>query len=158
MMSITKTDCWAFFAPLLADVDLQCFCCVWFSVSSECANAISNETACCNAMDSYVSRLQEQSFITNLQALNCAASLGEKLLKANVSNVYNLCRINLKDFSLQEYGCLLPSLPSDATYDKTSGISFVCDLNDNIAAPWPSLSSESPSSCKKTNVVRNHNP
>ncbi|XP_008379633.2 uncharacterized GPI-anchored protein At1g61900-like isoform X1 [Malus domestica] len=126
-------------------------------VVKECANVIRNETACCNAMDSYVSRLQEQSFITNLQALNCAASLGEKLLKANVSNVYNLCHINLKDFSLQvgsqEYGCLLPSLPLDATYDKTSGISFICDLNDNVAAPWPSLSSESPSSCKKTTKI-----
>lgn len=125
------------------------------NVVKECANGISNQTACCKAMDSYVSQLQQQSFITNLQALNCAASLGVKLQKANVSdNVYNLCHINLKDFSLQvgsqEYGCLLPSLPSDATYDITSGISFICDLNDNIAAPWPSSSSEHPSSCKKT--------
>ncbi|BBH00001.1 Uncharacterized GPI-anchored protein [Prunus dulcis] len=52
----------------------------------KCANAISNQTACCKAMDSYVSQLQQQSFITNLQALNCAASLGVKLQKANVSD------------------------------------------------------------------------
>ncbi|XP_062009463.1 uncharacterized GPI-anchored protein At1g61900-like isoform X1 [Rosa rugosa] len=124
-------------------------------VVKECANMITSQAACCKAMDSYVSQLQEQSFITNLQALNCAASLGVKLQKANVSNnVYQLCHINLKDFSLQvgsqEYGCLLPSLPSDATFDKTSGVSFICDLNDNIAAPWPSSISEPPSSCNRT--------
>ena len=49
-----------------------------------------------------------------------------------------------------EYGCLLPSLPSDATYDNTSGVSFICDLNDNIAAPWPSASSEHVSFCNKS--------
>lgn len=53
-------------------------------------------------MDSYLSQLQEQSFVTNLQALNCAASLGLKLQRANISsNIYKLCQINLKDFSLQ---------------------------------------------------------
>ncbi|XP_050379918.1 uncharacterized GPI-anchored protein At1g61900-like [Argentina anserina] len=124
-------------------------------VVKECASTITSQAACCKAMDSYVSQLQEQSFITNLQALNCAASLGVKLQKANVSqNVYELCHINLKDFSLQvgsqEYGCLLPSLPSDATFDKTSGVSFICDLNDNVAALWPSSISKSSSSCNRT--------
>lgn len=53
-------------------------------------------------MESYMSTLQEQSFITNVQASNCAALLGKKLQRANVSiDVYNLCNINLKDFSLQ---------------------------------------------------------
>ncbi|KAK9284182.1 hypothetical protein L1049_023350 [Liquidambar formosana] len=125
------------------------------NVTKKCGNGMANQTACCNAMESYVSHLQEQSFITNLQALNCAALLGLKLQKANVSNnVYNLCHINLKDFSLQvgsqESGCLLPSLPSDVTYDQTTGISFICDLNDNIAAPWPSTSFSPASSCNKT--------
>ncbi|KAJ4730031.1 GPI-anchored protein [Melia azedarach] len=126
------------------------------NVTRECRDIISNKTSCCKAMESYVSHLQEQSFITNLQALNCAASLGMKLQKANVShNVYNLCRINLKDFSLQvgsqDSGCLLPSLPSDVSYDKTSGIGFICDLNDNIEAPWPSSSSFVPAgSCNET--------
>lgn len=46
-------------------------------------------------------------------------------------------------------GCLLPSLPSDAVLDQSSGISFVCDLNDNIPAPWPSLSHLPVSSCNK---------
>ncbi|PON68731.1 hypothetical protein PanWU01x14_093380 [Parasponia andersonii] len=120
-------------------------------VVRKCGEAIRNQMACCKAMENYVSKLQEQSFITNVQALNCAASLGTKLQKANVSNnIYNLCHINIKDFSLQESGCLLPSLPSDATYDKTSGVSFICDLNDNIAAPWPSPSSEPVSFCNKS--------
>ncbi|XAR65637.1 hypothetical protein NMG60_11009810 [Bertholletia excelsa] len=125
------------------------------SVTRSCGNATGNRTACCNAMESYVSRLQKQSFITNLQALNCAASLGVKLKRANITeNVYDQCRISLKDFSLQvgpqESGCLLPSLPSDATFDKSSGVSFLCDLNDNIPAPWPSASQLPPSHCNKT--------
>ncbi|KAK2974819.1 hypothetical protein RJ640_005603 [Escallonia rubra] len=152
-------------------------------ITKGCGNGISNQTACCNEMESYVSHLQKQSFITNLQALDCAASLGMKLQKANVTkNVYNLCRISLKDFSLQgerlelgllgrqlysctlmghltclafyvfgtESGCLLPSLPSDATFDNSSGVSFLCDLNDNIPAPWPSTSEFPASSCNKT--------
>ncbi|XP_057508000.1 uncharacterized GPI-anchored protein At1g61900-like [Actinidia eriantha] len=38
----------------------------------------------------------------------------------------------------------------DATYDKSYGISFVCDLNDNVAAPWPSSSFLPASSCNKS--------
>ncbi|CAL5411957.1 unnamed protein product [Camellia sinensis] len=135
-------------------------------VAKGCGNGIRNQAACCNAMESYVSHLQKQSFITNLQALNCAASLGMKLQKANITeNVYYLCRISLKDFSLQarygiynlkapvgiqESGCLLPSLPSDATFDKSAGVTVVCDLNDNIPAPWPSTFQGPASSCNKT--------
>ncbi|XP_042520610.1 uncharacterized GPI-anchored protein At1g61900 isoform X2 [Macadamia integrifolia] len=124
-------------------------------VAKDCGNEMSNRTACCGAMESYVSHLQKQSFITNLQALDCAALLGMKLQKASITkNVYSLCHITLKDFSVQvgsqETGCLLPSLPSDATFDQFSGISFLCDLNDNIAAPWPSASQSPTSSCNKT--------
>ncbi|KAL7213517.1 hypothetical protein ACSBR2_016111 [Camellia fascicularis] len=120
------------------------------NVSKGCGNGITNQTACCNAMESYVSRLQKQSFINNLQAINCVASLGMKLQKANITeNVYNLCRISLKDLSLQEYGCLLPSLPSDVIFDTSSGVTFMCDLNDNIPAPWPS-GFQIPSLCNKT--------
>ncbi|KAI3849039.1 hypothetical protein MKX03_011482 [Papaver bracteatum] len=124
-------------------------------VAKHCGDEISNQTACCNAMESYVTHLQKQSFITNLQALDCAALLGVKLHKSNITrNIYGLCHITLKDFSLQvgtqESGCLLPSLPSDATFDKSSGISFLCDLNDNIAAPWPSTTQLPSSSCNKT--------
>ncbi|KAI7751050.1 hypothetical protein M8C21_032070 [Ambrosia artemisiifolia] len=120
-------------------------------VARGCGNDISNQTSCCTAMEGYVSHLQKQSFLTNLQALNCAASLGKKLQKQNITNnVYKLCHISLQDFSLQESGCLLPSLPSDATFDRYSGVSFLCDLNDHIPAPWPSMSHLPTSSCNKT--------
>ncbi|ESR60793.1 hypothetical protein CICLE_v10015544mg [Citrus x clementina] len=90
------------------------------NVTKECGYTISNKTACCKAMESYVSHLQEQSFITNLQALNCAASLGMKLQKANVSqNVYDLCHINLKDFSLQ--ASKLPARPTAKPSQATAG-------------------------------------
>uniref|UniRef100_A0A803M1X7 SPARK domain-containing protein n=1 Tax=Chenopodium quinoa TaxID=63459 RepID=A0A803M1X7_CHEQI len=119
-------------------------------VAKKCANVISNQTACCSAIESYVSHLQNQSFVTNLQALNCAAALGLKLQRENVTtNVYDLCHVSLKQFSVQESGCLLQSLPSDVTFDKTSGITFLCDLNDNIPAPWPSALQLPASSCNK---------
>lgn len=72
-------------------------------VARGCGDEItSNQASCCSAMESYVSHLQKQSFLTNLQALNCAASLGKKLQKENITNnVYNLCHISLQDFSLQ---------------------------------------------------------
>ncbi|KAJ6834976.1 putative GPI-anchored protein-like isoform X1 [Iris pallida] len=125
------------------------------SVADHCGDIIKNHTACCKSMSNYVSHLQKQSFITNLQALDCASLLGSELEKMNITtNIYSFCHITLKDFSLQvgsqESGCLLPSLPSDATFDPYTGISFTCDLNDNIAAPWPSASQMSSSSCNKT--------
>lgn len=124
-------------------------------VSKKCANEISNTTECCSAIESYVGHLQNQSFVTNLQALNCAAALGLKLQRENVTmNVYNMCHVSLKQFSVQagtqESGCLLQSLPSDVTFDETSGITFLCDLNDNIPAPWPSALQLPASSCNKT--------
>ncbi|KAJ3687348.1 hypothetical protein LUZ61_016512 [Rhynchospora tenuis] len=71
-------------------------------VAKECGGKIESRSICCKSMDSYVSHLQKQSFITNLQALDCASSLGIKLQKMNVTaDVYALCGITLKDFSLQ---------------------------------------------------------
>ncbi|KAM3366682.1 hypothetical protein ACQJBY_015820 [Aegilops geniculata] len=124
-------------------------------VAKECGGTVKNITVCCKAMDSYVSHLQKQSFITNLQALNCASVLGAKLQEMKVStNVYSSCQVTLKDFSLQgkldKSGCLLPSMPSDASFDPSSGISFTCDLNDNIAAPWSPSLQASASTCNKS--------
>ncbi|XXG82791.1 hypothetical protein AAC387_Pa10g0681 [Persea americana] len=140
----------------ISNCNLNKFCPLIFPdtqhVAKRCGNGINNKTACCSAMAKYISHLQKQSFITNLQALDCAALLGRQLQKMNISaNLYDLCHISLKDFSLQESGCLLPSLPSDITLDQYTGIGFICDLNDNIAAPWPSTSQlASVSSCNKT--------
>ncbi|KAG8634367.1 hypothetical protein MANES_17G038605v8 [Manihot esculenta] len=95
-------------------------------VAKGCENGISNTAGCCSATESYVSHLQKHSFLTNLQALDCATTLGIKLQKSNITrDVFSLCHISLKDFSLQ-------------------------DLNDNIPAPWPSSSQLSASSCNKT--------
>lgn len=71
-------------------------------VVKSCGNGMNDHRACCNAVENFVSHLQNQSFVTNLQALNCAATLGLKLQKANITkNIYNLCHISLKDFSVQ---------------------------------------------------------
>lgn len=40
-------------------------------------------------------------------------------------------------------GCLLRSMPDDVLFDNATGIGLVCDLANNIAAPWPSSSSMS---------------
>ncbi|CAN4118027.1 unnamed protein product [Withania somnifera] len=48
------------------------------------------------------------------------------------------CKVNK---AYGQEGCLLRSLPADLIYDNSTGFSFTCDLNDNIAAPWPSSSS-----------------
>lgn len=52
-----------------------------------------------------------------------------------------------------ESGCLLPSMPSDVIFDQYSGISFLCDLNDNIPAPWPSTSQLPAQSCNKSKLI-----
>ncbi|CAN4104790.1 unnamed protein product [Withania somnifera] len=144
---------------VLSSCDINKSCPLLFpdikNVSKECGEVTTNPASCCNAMNSYMSHLQQQSFITNLQALNCATLLGKMLQEANItSNIFDLCHVNLKDFSLQvdekESGCLLPSLPTDLTYDQTSGIGFICDLNDNVAAPWSSAYTVAASTCNKT--------
>ncbi|VFQ88606.1 unnamed protein product [Cuscuta campestris] len=121
-----------------------------------CKNEIKNQTRCCLAMWHYVSHLQRQNFITNLQAMECAGSLGMKLQKAYVTqDVYKLCHITLKDFSAQVTpevsGCLLPSSPSDATLVPTMGISSLCGVDNILPAPWPSSSHvHASSSCNKS--------
>ncbi|KAK3014235.1 LOW QUALITY PROTEIN: hypothetical protein RJ639_008168, partial [Escallonia herrerae] len=113
------------------------------NISKECGNMTSNQIACCGAMDN---RAELHNQLAGLE-LRCIAWQEN----SNVSgNVYSLCHINLKDFSLQDSGCLLPSLPSDVTYDNSSGIGFVCDLNDNVAAPWPYTPFVPASSCNQT--------
>lgn len=125
-------------------------------VIKHCRNEICNQTACCTASESYFSllHLQKQSFITNLQASNCATSLGKKLRKSNITiDMHSLpykpqrfltprfalafnfiflihdhptsIALRLKmsslmfpsSFSVTEVGCLLLSLPSDATFN-----------------------------------------
>ncbi|KAF7001202.1 hypothetical protein CFC21_016916, partial [Triticum aestivum] len=123
-------------------------------VAKECGGTVKNITVCCKAMDSYVSHLQKQSFITNLQALNCASVLGAKLQEMKVStNVYSSCQVTLKDFSLQvgsqESGCLLPTAPWSPSLQASAS---TCNKS---AAPGPTIP-ERPAATSAQNGV-NHN-
>ncbi|XP_073116310.1 uncharacterized GPI-anchored protein At1g61900 isoform X1 [Elaeis guineensis] len=115
------------------------------SVIKACRDMASPNPSCCTSVNTYIAAIQKQMLITNRQAINCATLLGSMLQKGGVmSNVYELCGVDLKDFSLQAYGqqgCLLRSLPADIVLDNVTGFSFTCDLSDNIAAPWPASSS-----------------
>ncbi|XP_011091606.1 uncharacterized GPI-anchored protein At1g61900 isoform X1 [Sesamum indicum] len=114
-------------------------------VIAACRNVAAPSPSCCSTLNTYIAGIQRQMLITNRQAIICATVFGSMLQKGGVmTNVYELCDVDLKDFSLQAYGqegCLLPSLPADMVYDNSTGFSFTCDLRDNIAAPWPSSSS-----------------
>ncbi|CAH9083294.1 unnamed protein product [Cuscuta epithymum] len=122
-------------------------------VIKECRNLAAPGSSCCSSLNSYIADIQKQMLITNRQAIMCATLLGSMLQKGGVmTNVYELCDIDLKDFSLQAYGgeeagCLLRSLPTDMVYDNSAGFSFNCDLNDDTAALWPSSSSGTFSFC-----------
>ncbi|XP_008226609.1 PREDICTED: uncharacterized GPI-anchored protein At1g61900-like isoform X1 [Prunus mume] len=115
-------------------------------VVQACRNVAAPSPSCCSSLNTYISGIQKQMLITNKQAIICATVFGSMLRKGGVmENVYELCDVDLKDFSIQaaygQQGCLLKSLPSDVIFDNVTGISFICDLSDNIAAPWPSSSS-----------------
>ncbi|XP_011047725.1 PREDICTED: uncharacterized GPI-anchored protein At1g61900 [Populus euphratica] len=114
-------------------------------VIKACRNVAAPSPSCCSSLNTYMAGIQNQMLITNKQAIICATVLGSKLRQGGVmTNVYELCDIDLKDFSIQAYrqqGCLLRSLPPDVILDNSTGFSFTCDLNDNIEAPWPSSSS-----------------
>ncbi|KZV48466.1 hypothetical protein F511_18272 [Dorcoceras hygrometricum] len=124
-------------------------------VIASCKNVAAPSPSCCSSLSSYIAGLQRQMLITNRQAIICATLFGSMLQKGGVmTNIYELCDVDLKDFSLQvslycfsagaaygQQGCLLGSLPADMVYDNSTGFSFTCDLTDNIAAPWPSSSS-----------------
>ncbi|RZC80561.1 hypothetical protein C5167_043134 [Papaver somniferum] len=139
------------------------------AVISACRDLAGPNPSCCSSLNTYIAGIQKQMLITNRQAIHCAASFGAMLQKGGVmTNIYELCDVDLKDFSLQGtslcpelfafakvivplllnlmgkkvcHCCLLRSLPADVVFDNSSGFSFTCDLSDNIAAPWPSSSS-----------------
>ncbi|XP_031130174.1 uncharacterized GPI-anchored protein At1g61900 isoform X2 [Ipomoea triloba] len=135
---------------LLSSCKVNKVCPLDFKQPSEvikaCQNLAAPSPSCCSSLNSYIAEIQKQMLITNRQAIICATVFGSMLQRAGVmTNVYQLCDVDLKDFSLQAYGqegCLLRSLPADLVYDNSTGFSFTCDLNDNIAAPWPSSSSD----------------
>lgn len=117
-------------------------------VIKACRNVAAPSPSCCSSLNNYIAGIQKQMLITNKQAIICAMEFGSMLRKGGVmTNIYELCDVDLKDFSIQAYGqegCLLRSLPADVILDNATGFySFTCDQTDNIAAPWPSSSSVS---------------
>ncbi|KAB1219419.1 hypothetical protein CJ030_MR3G001098 [Morella rubra] len=116
------------------------------TVIEACRNIAAPSPSCCSSLNMYIAGIQKQMLITNKQAIICATVFGSILRKGGImANVYELCDVDLKDFSIQA-GCLLRSLPTDMIFDNVTGFSFTCDLSDNIAAPWPSSSSVSSAS------------
>ncbi|KAK9082724.1 hypothetical protein Scep_029195 [Stephania cephalantha] len=117
-------------------------------VIKACRDLAAPNPSCCSSLNAYIARIQNQMLITNRQAINCATQFGSMLQKGGVmTNIFELCDVDLKDFSFQglimNVGCLLRSLPADVVFDNFTGVGFTCDLSDNIAAPWPSSSSMS---------------
>ncbi|KAK6914515.1 SPARK domain [Dillenia turbinata] len=131
---------------ILSSCKVNKVCPLTFKQPSEiiqaCRNVAAPSPSCCSSVNTYIAGIQRQMLITNKQAIICATTLASMLKKAGVmTNIYELCDVDLKDFSLQ--GCLLRSWPEDVVFDNTTGFSFTCDLSDNIGAPWPSSSSVS---------------
>ncbi|GAB2265613.1 hypothetical protein Dimus_000653 [Dionaea muscipula] len=126
-------------------------------VVQACHNMAAPSPSCCSALTTYVGGIQKQMLITNKQAIICATMFATMLQNAGVmTNIYQLCDVDLKDFTLQAFGqqgCLLRSLPVDVIFDNSSGYSFTCDLNDDTEAPWPSSSMASFSLCAEKSLA-----
>ncbi|KAG6393658.1 hypothetical protein SASPL_147903 [Salvia splendens] len=71
-------------------------------VIAACRNVAAPSPSCCSSVNTYIAGIQRQMLITNKQAIICATMFGAMLQKAGVmTNVYELCDVDLKDFSLQ---------------------------------------------------------
>ncbi|KAK4406274.1 putative GPI-anchored protein, partial [Sesamum angolense] len=71
-------------------------------VIAACRNVAAPSPSCCSTLNTYIAGIQRQMLITNRQAIICATVFGSMLQKGGVmTNVYELCDVDLKDFSLQ---------------------------------------------------------
>uniref|UniRef100_A0A2P2MDN3 Uncharacterized protein n=1 Tax=Rhizophora mucronata TaxID=61149 RepID=A0A2P2MDN3_RHIMU len=71
-------------------------------VIKACRNVAAPSPLCCSSLNTYIAGIQKQMLITNKQAILCATVFGSMLRKGGVmTNVYELCDIDLKDFSIQ---------------------------------------------------------
>lgn len=71
-------------------------------VIEACHNAAAPNPSCCSSLNAYIAGIQKQMLITNKQAIICATVFGTMLRKGGVmTNIYDLCDIDLKDFSIQ---------------------------------------------------------
>ncbi|XWS22182.1 hypothetical protein CRYUN_Cryun29cG0012800 [Craigia yunnanensis] len=71
-------------------------------VIKACRNVAAPSPSCCSSLNTYIAGIQKQMLITNKQAIICATIFGSILRKGGVmTNVYELCDVDLKDFSIQ---------------------------------------------------------
>lgn len=67
-----------------------------------CRNVAAPTPSCCSSLNTYIAGIQKQMLITNRQAIICATMFGYMLQKGGVlTDLYELCDVDLKDFSLQ---------------------------------------------------------
>lgn len=72
------------------------------TVIKDCRDLAAPNPSCCTSLNAYIATVQKQMLITNKQAINCATLFGSMLQKGGVmTNIYELCDVDLKDFSLQ---------------------------------------------------------
>lgn len=71
-------------------------------VIKACRNAAAPSPSCCSSLNAYIAGIQKQMLITNKQAIICSTVFGSMLRKGGVmTNIYELCDVDLKDFSIQ---------------------------------------------------------
>ena len=71
-------------------------------VINACRNVAAPSPSCCSSLNTYIAGIQKQMLITNKQAIICATLFGSMLRRGGViTNVYELCDVDLKDFSIQ---------------------------------------------------------
>ncbi|KAL2329324.1 hypothetical protein Fmac_022751 [Flemingia macrophylla] len=73
-------------------------------VINACRNVAAPSPSCCSSLNTYIAGVQKQMLITNKQAIICATIFGSMLRGGGVmTNIYQLCDVDLKDFSIQVY-------------------------------------------------------
>ena len=71
-------------------------------VVKACRNVAAPSPSCCSSLNAYIAGIQKQMLITNRQAIICATVFGSMLRKGGVmTNIFELCDVDLKDFSIQ---------------------------------------------------------
>jgi len=96
-----------------------------------CRNLAAPSPSCCSSLNSYIGGVQKQMLITNKQAIICATMFASMLQKAGVmANIYQLCDVDLKDFSLQGMETLHWLIQLSALF------SIVSDFKSFLALSW----------------------
>ncbi|KAL6573815.1 hypothetical protein OROHE_002274 [Orobanche hederae] len=69
-----------------------------------CDNVAAPSPLCCRSLNTYIGGVEKQMLLTNRQAIICADMFGSMPQKGGIlTDLYQLCDIDLKDFSLQAW-------------------------------------------------------